>query len=173
MYRLRRSYVVLIRRDRDDLKLRIEVPVITGPGIAVAFVLPLWVCTPVRAVPVAPVGLYLIIENSLALGYVPFIAALGVLLAAVRAAFGSWWIAVPAGVAPVGALVVIVRVGSARVDVSGALGSGWEDRIPAERRTRMIPPLVDRPATSYGPPGSAAVLRAQDPGRRPPARRRA
>ena len=25
MYRLRRSYVVLIRRDRDDLELRIEV----------------------------------------------------------------------------------------------------------------------------------------------------
>ena len=42
MYRLRRSYVVLVRRDRDDLELRIEAPVITGLGIAVAFVLPLW-----------------------------------------------------------------------------------------------------------------------------------
>jgi len=32
MYRLRRSCVVLLRRDRDDLGLRIEVPVMTGLG---------------------------------------------------------------------------------------------------------------------------------------------
>jgi acetyl esterase/lipase len=85
-----------------------------------------------------PVGLYLIAGKSLALGYVPFIAALGLALAAVGAVFGSWWIAVPAGVAAVGALVVMMRVGFARVDLSGALGTGWQDRIPAERLPRMI-----------------------------------
>ena len=49
-------------------------PVITGLGIAVAFVLPLWCALLYVPFRCAPVGPYLIIENSLALGYVPFIA---------------------------------------------------------------------------------------------------
>lgn len=110
----------------------------TGLGIAVALVLLVWCALLYVPFRWRPIGLYLIMEKSLALGYVPFIAALGMALAAVGAAFGSWWIAVPAGVAAVGALVVIVRVGSARVDLSGALGTGWPDRIPTERRARMI-----------------------------------
>ena len=109
----------------------------TGLGIAAAFVL-LWCALLYVPFRWRPVGLYLIIEKSLALGYAPFIAGLGMALAAVGAVSGSWWIAVPAGIAAVGALVVIVRVGSARVDLSGALGSGWQDRVPAERRRRMI-----------------------------------
>ncbi|HEY3034604.1 MAG TPA: hypothetical protein VGJ54_08100, partial [Streptosporangiaceae bacterium] len=110
----------------------------TGLGIAVAFVL-LVGCV-LLYVPFRwrPVGLYLIAGKSLAAGYVPFIAALGIALAAVGAAFGSWWIAVPADAAAVGAVVVMVRVGAVRVDLSGVLGDGWQDRIPAERRARMI-----------------------------------
>jgi acetyl esterase/lipase len=110
----------------------------TGLGIAVAFVL-LVGCV-LLYVPFRwrPVGLYLIAGKSLAAGYVPFIAALGIALAAVGAAFGSWWIAVPAGAAAVGAVVVMVRVGPVRVDLSGVLDDGWQDRIPAERRARMI-----------------------------------
>jgi acetyl esterase/lipase len=129
---------VLVRRDRDDLNLRIEVPVMTGLGIAVAVVLLLGCALLYVPFRWRPVGLYLIAGKLLAAGFVPFIAALGLALAAVGAVFGSWWIAVPAGVAAVGALVVMVRVGAARVDLSGVLGVGWQDRIPAERRKGMV-----------------------------------
>ena len=110
----------------------------TGLGIAVAFLLLLWCALLFVPFRWRPVGLYLIIEKSLASGYVPFIAALGLALAAVGGVFGSWWIAVPAGAAAIGALVVIVRVGFARIDLAGALGAGWQDRIPAERRKGMM-----------------------------------
>ena len=72
-----------------------------------------------------PVGLYLIAGKSLALGLMPFIAALGIALTAVGAVFGSWWIAVPASTAAVAAIIVILRVGSARTDLSRARSIGW------------------------------------------------
>jgi acetyl esterase/lipase len=110
----------------------------TGLGIAVAFLLLLWCALLFVPFQWRPIGLYLIAAKSLASGYMPFIAALGLALAAVGGVFGSWWIAVPAGATAVGALVVIVRVGAVRVDLSGALGVGWQDRIPAERRRGMV-----------------------------------
>ena len=110
----------------------------TGLGIAAAVVLLLWCALLYEPFRWRPVGLYLVMEKVAAAGYVPFIAALGMALAAVGTVVGSWWITVPAGAAAVCALVVIVRVGSARVDLSGALGTGWQDRLPAERRARMI-----------------------------------
>jgi acetyl esterase/lipase len=110
----------------------------TGLGIAAAFVLLLWCALLYVPFRWRPAGLYLFMEKVAAAGYVPFIAALGMALVAVGAVVGSWWIAVPAGVAAVGAVVVIVRVGAARVDLSGALGAGWRDRFPADRRARMV-----------------------------------
>jgi acetyl esterase/lipase len=110
----------------------------TGLGIAVAVLLLLWCALLFVPFPWRPVGIFLIMEKALAVGYAPFIAAIGVALVVVGGVFGSWWIAVPAGLAALGALAVILRVGSVRVDLSGALGVGWEDRIPAERRTRMV-----------------------------------
>ena len=77
-------------------------------------------------------------EKAAAAGYVPFIAAIGVALAVVGAVFGSWWIAGPAGLAAVGPLAVVPRVGSVRIDLSGALGAGWDDCIPTERRRWMV-----------------------------------
>lgn len=68
----------------------------------------------------------------------PFTAAVGTALAVVGAVSGSWWITVPAGIATVGALTVMVRVGSVRADLSGAFGVGWAERIPAQRRARMV-----------------------------------
>src|SRR6266568_4783714 len=119
-------------------ELRIEVPVMTGLGIAVAFVLLLWCALLYVPFRWRPAGLYLIAGKSLAAGYMPFIAAAGIALAAVGAVAGSWWIAVPAGAAAVGALVVIVRIGAVRVDLSGALGAGWENRIPSQLRRHMV-----------------------------------
>ena len=84
------------------------------------------------------VSIFLIMEKAAAAGYVPFIAAIGVALAVVVAVFGSWWIAGPAGLAAVGSLAVVPRVGSVRIDLSGALGAGWDDRIPTERRRWMV-----------------------------------
>ncbi len=110
----------------------------TGLGIAVAFVLLLWCALLYVPFRWRPAGLYLIAGKSLAAGYMPFIAAAGIPLAAVGAVAGSWWIAVPAGAAAVGALVVIVRIGAVRVDLSGALGAGWENRIPSQLRRHMV-----------------------------------
>jgi len=110
----------------------------TGLGMAVAFLLLLWLSLLYVPFRWRPVGIFLITEKALAVAYVPFIAAIGAALAVVGAVFGSWLIAIPAGVAAVGALAVVVRVGSARADLSGALGAGWAGRIPAERRARMV-----------------------------------
>jgi acetyl esterase/lipase len=110
----------------------------TGLGIAAALVLLLWCSLLYLPFRWRPVGIYLVVEKGLAVAYVPFIAAVGVALAVVGAVFGSWWIAVPAGLAAVGAIVVIVRVGRVRVDLAGALGAGWDDRIPAARRALMV-----------------------------------
>jgi hypothetical protein len=106
----------------------------TGFGIAVAFLLPLWCALLYVPFRWRPVGIFLIMEKTAAAGYVAFIAAIGVALAVVGAVCGSWWISVPAGLAAVGALAVVVRVGAVRVDLSAALGAGWDDRIPPEHR---------------------------------------
>jgi acetyl esterase/lipase len=68
----------------------------------------------------------------------PFIAAAGLLLALVGTLVGSWWLAVPAGLAAVGAAIVVVRLGRVRADLVTALGSDWADRIPSHRRARMV-----------------------------------
>lgn len=110
----------------------------TGLGIAVAFLLLLWCALLFVPFRWRPVGIYLFMEKVAAAGYGPFVAALGMALAAVGAVVGSWWIAIPAGIAAIGAVAVIVRVSSVRADLSGALGAGWQDRIPADRRKGMI-----------------------------------
>src|SRR5215470_2003295 len=107
----------------------------TGLGIAVAFLLLLWLSLLYVPFRWRPAGIFLIMEKALAVAYVPFIAAIGAALAVVGAVFGSWWIAIPAGVAAVGALAVMVRVGSARADLSGALGAVWRrGDLPARQR---------------------------------------
>jgi len=110
----------------------------TGLGVAVSFLLLLWLSLLYVPFRWRPVGIFLITEKVLAVAYVPFAAAFGIVLAVVGVAYGSWWIAVPAALAAVGALGVIMRIGSVRVDLSGALGAGWDDRIPRERRARMV-----------------------------------
>src|SRR5918994_4461810 len=77
-----------------------------------------------------PVGLYLFLPNMAAGAFTPFIAAAGLLLALVGAMVGSWWLAVPAALAAVGASVVVVRLGLVRADLAAALGPHWADRIP-------------------------------------------
>jgi acetyl esterase/lipase len=109
-----------------------------GLGTAVAFLLLLWLSLLYVPFRWRPVGIFLFTEKLFAVAYVPFIAAIATALAVAGAAFGSWWTAVPAGVAAVGALAVIVRVGSVRTDLSGALSAGWNERIPPERRARMV-----------------------------------
>jgi hypothetical protein len=110
----------------------------TGLGIAVAFVLLLWCSLLYVPFRWRPAGLYLITPKALAAAYAPFIALIGIALAVVGAVFGSWWIAVPAAVAAAGALAVVARVGAVRPDLAGALGAGWDDQTPAERRKSMI-----------------------------------
>ena len=110
----------------------------TGLGIAVAFVLLLWCSLLYVPFRWRPAGLYLITPKALAAAYAPFIALIGIALAVVGAVFSSWWIAVPAAVAAAGALAVVARVGAVRPDLAGALGAGWDDQIPAERRKSMI-----------------------------------
>ena len=96
----------------------------TGLGIA-AFVPLLWCALLYVPFRWRPVGLYLFTEKVAAAGYVPFIAALGMALAAVGAVFGSWWIAVPAGAA--------------------ALGPRLAGPHPGRTPGGDDPPLVDRP----------------------------
>jgi len=110
----------------------------TGLGIAVAFLLLLWLSLLYVPFRWRPVGIFLIVEKAYAVGYVPFIAAAGTALAVMGAVSGSWWIAVPAGIAAAGAFAVMVRVGSVRADLSGALGVGSIDHIPPQRRARMV-----------------------------------
>jgi acetyl esterase/lipase len=112
----------------------------TGLGIVVAFLLVLWcalVYVPFRW---RPVGIYLFTWKVLAVVCVPFIAVTGIALAVVGVVFGSWWVAAPACLAAVGAVVVMVRVGSVRVDLAGVLGADWEERVPS----RFRPLMVDR-----------------------------
>jgi acetyl esterase/lipase len=107
-------------------------------GVTVAVLLLAWCALLYVPFRWRPVGIYLAIEKWLAIGYVPLIAVAGTALAITGAVFETWWITVSAGLAAIGALAVVVRVGSVRVDLSGALGQGWNDCIPAERRTTML-----------------------------------
>lgn len=110
----------------------------TGLGVAVALLLLLWLSLLYVRFRWRPIGIYLFVPKVLAVALLPFIAAVGAWVAMVGGLFGSWWVAVPAGIAAVGALVVMVRLGSVRADVSGALGVDWMDRIPPERRPSMV-----------------------------------
>jgi acetyl esterase/lipase len=82
--------------------------------------------------------MYLIAFKAPAVAYVPYIAVISAVLVAVGAVLGAWWVAVPAAVAAVGAVAVMVRVGGARVDLAGALGIGWERLIPSTRGRSMV-----------------------------------
>jgi acetyl esterase/lipase len=85
-----------------------------------------------------PVGRYLWIPKLAAGAFAPFIAAAGLLLAQEGVLRGSWWLAVPAALAAVGAAIVVVRLGLVRADLTGALGADWADRIPSDRRAQMV-----------------------------------
>jgi acetyl esterase/lipase len=85
-----------------------------------------------------PVGRYLWVPKLAAAAFAPFIAAAGLLLALMGVLAGSWWLAVPAALAAMGAAIVVVRLGRVRADLTGALGPDWADRIPVQRRGRMV-----------------------------------
>lgn len=85
-----------------------------------------------------PVGRYLWIPKLAAGAFSPFIAAAGLLVALVGRLVGSWWLAVPAALAAVGAASVVVRLGLVRADLTAALGPDWADRIPSHRRSRLV-----------------------------------
>jgi acetyl esterase/lipase len=110
----------------------------TGLGIGIAFVLLSWVSLLYVPFRWRPVGIFLFMEKVLAVAYAPSIVGLGMALVGVGAVVRSWWIAAPAAIAAVAALVVIVRVGSVPVALSKTLGAGWIDRIPTERKARMV-----------------------------------
>jgi acetyl esterase/lipase len=111
---------------------------VAGLAIAVSFVLLLWCSLLFVPFRWRPAGIYLITEKALAVAYAPFIAAIATAVAVVGAGYRSWWIAVPAGLAAAGALVVVVRVGSVRVDLTGVLGADWDERIPSRLRRQMV-----------------------------------
>jgi acetyl esterase/lipase len=112
--------------------------VLEALGVGIAVLLLAW--TLLLYVPFRwqPVGLYLWIPKLAAGAFAPFIAAAGLLLALVGVLVGSWWLAVPAALATVGAAIVIVRLGLLRADLATALGPDWADYIPRERRARMV-----------------------------------
>jgi acetyl esterase/lipase len=110
----------------------------TTLGIAVAIALLLWVSLLYVPFRWRPLGIFLFVPKVYALGYLPFLAALGITLAVTGALVGAWWIAAPAGVAAAAGIAVMVRVGAVDTDLTGALGSDWERRIPARMRTRMV-----------------------------------
>ena len=112
--------------------------VVEALGVGIAVLLLAW--TLLLYVPFRwrPVGRYLWIPKLAAGAFAPFIAAAGLLLAQEGVLRGSWWLAVPAGLAAVGAVIVVVRLGRVRADLTGALGPDWADRIPSQRRAQMV-----------------------------------
>jgi acetyl esterase/lipase len=112
--------------------------VLEALGVGIAVLLLAW--TLLLYVPFRwwPVGLYLFVPKLAAGAFTPLIAATGLLLALVGVLIGSWWLAVPAGLATVGASIVIVRLGLVRADLAAALGPDWADRTPSQRRARMV-----------------------------------
>jgi acetyl esterase/lipase len=107
-------------------------------GTIVAFVLVLWVSLLYVPFRWRPVGIFLFAEKVLALAHIPLIIVAGVMLGVVGALAGSRWIVVPATIAALGALFVMLRIGSVRADLSGALGTGWMDLVPAQCRARLL-----------------------------------
>jgi acetyl esterase/lipase len=107
-------------------------------GVGIAVLLLAW--TVLLYVPFrwSPVGRYLWVPKLAAAAFAPFIAAAALLLALVGRLGGSWWLAVPAALAAVGAAIVVVRLGLVRADLTGALGPDWADRIPSQPRARMV-----------------------------------
>jgi acetyl esterase/lipase len=112
--------------------------VLEALGVGIAVLLLAW--TLLLYVPFRwrPAGLYLFVPKVAAGAFTPFIAAAGLLLALVGVLVGSWWLAVPAALAAVGASIVVVRLGRVRADLAAALGPDWADRIPSQRRARMV-----------------------------------
>src|SRR4030095_12112212 len=80
-------------------------------GVGIAVLLLAW--TVLLYVPLRwwPVGRYLWIPKLAAGAFSPFIAAAGLLVALVGRLVGSWWLAVPAALAAVGAASVGGRLG--------------------------------------------------------------
>jgi hypothetical protein len=106
--------------------------VVEAAGVGKAVLLLAW--TSLLFVPFRwrPVGLYLFVPKMAAGALTPFIIADGLLLALVGGLIGSWWMAVPAALAAVGASIVLVRLGMA--------GCWWRGRLPTTpepRRARM------------------------------------
>ena len=112
--------------------------VVEALGVGIAVLLLAW--TLLLYVPLRwrPVGLYLFVPKLAAGAFAPLIATAGLLLTLVGGLRGSWWLAVPAALAAVGASVVVVRLGLVRADLTGALGPDWAGWIPTERRVRMV-----------------------------------
>jgi acetyl esterase/lipase len=112
--------------------------VVEALGVGIGVVLLAW--TLLLYVPFRwrPVGLYLWFEKVAAGAFTPFITTAGLLLALVGVLRGSWWLAVAAALAALGAAIVVVRLGLLRADLAGALGSDWADHIPTQRGTRMV-----------------------------------
>src|SRR5512132_84170 len=107
-------------------------------GVGIAVLLLAWTLLLFAPFRWRPVGLYLWFEKVAAGAFTPFIAAAGLLLALVGGLVGSWWLAVPAGLAALGAAIVVVRLGLVRADLTGALGPNWTGRLPSHRRGRMV-----------------------------------
>src|SRR4029450_3521954 len=92
-------------------------------GVGIAVLLLAW--TLLLYVPLRwwPVGRYLWLPRLAAAAFAPFIAAPRLLPAPAGGLGGSWWLTVPAGLAAVGAAIVVVRLGLVRTDLTGALGA--------------------------------------------------
>ena len=112
--------------------------VLEALGVGIAALLLAW--TLLLYVPLRwwPVGRYLWVPKLAAAAFAPFIVAAGLLLALAGGLGGSGWLAVPAALAAMGAAIVVVRLGRVRADLTGALGPDWADRIPVQRRVRMV-----------------------------------
>ena len=134
----------------------------TGLGVVVALVLLLWVSLLYVPFRWRPLGLFLITPKVFAVAYVGFITAAGTLLAVVGALAGSVWIAVPAGITAAAGIVVVVRVGSVRPGLAGALGADSDARLTgggrAIRAWRRLPtgtePRLRRDVVFATVPGS-------------------
>lgn len=116
----------------------ISFPIMTAFGTAAAVVLLLWLALLYAPVRWRPLGIFLFVPKILAVGYVPFLTAMAIVLACAGVLMSSWWIASPAVVAAIGGAVVLARVGGVSTDLTGALGPGWEHRTPADRHATTV-----------------------------------
>lgn len=93
-----------------------------------------------------PVGLYLFVPKVVAGAFTPFLAATGLPLALAGAFHGSWWVAMPAGLASLGAVIVIVRLGLLRPELGDRVRSGLGAADPDRTSIEDGEPVVARPA---------------------------